>query len=101
MSSTEWPESVPVLTAKDIHRGGYDGPGGSHCLLGHARKCGLWGIGEQDGAFIDAMKEHVTGAYIKIHEFNDDPANSRRKIASAWNKAMRSLGYTEIHEVDA
>ncbi len=101
MTAPDWPESVPVLTAKDIHRGGYDGPNGTHCLLGHARsRFGRfqWYGGAVEAALIDAV--HDAGG-LSVASFNDDPTNAKTAIANVWNKAMRSLGYTEIHEVDA
>lgn len=98
MSATDWPDSVPVLTAKDIHRGTWDGPDGTHCLLGHGRQLNV-ASHKAWSELVHALDE-ATGKQ-GIAEFNDDLSNSATQIANVWNRAMRSLGYTEIHEVDA
>ncbi len=97
MSEIEWPESVPVLTAEDIHRGHYDGPAGSHCLLGWARE-----VSPTNRAYASVRAELALTAGVEwygVAEFND--AANKAVAASVWNDTMRRLGYTEIEEVDA
>jgi len=101
MSAPKWPESVPVLTAKDIHRGSMHSPdGGRHCLMGHAvLHFKDWRAREDVWPELIAAVGKRGGLYVA--DFNDDPANTKTAIANVWNETMRSLGYTEIHEVDA
>ncbi len=100
MSEIEWPESVPVLTAEDIHQGGYNGPNGTHCLIGWCRKVTGTPSEKWQGTVVkricDEMKALVPG---NIATFND--SRPKATVASVWNDTMRRLGYTEIEEVDA
>jgi hypothetical protein len=89
----QWPAEVPVLTAKDIHRGDLDGPRGTHCLLG-------WGLEtfHDESARHEArraMKQHIETVYSSVGVFNDDADNPKTEIARVWNRAMADLGYTE------
>ncbi len=92
-----WPESVPVLTADDFCRGRYHGPNGTHCLAGHA--LAIKGTGPVLWDILEAIRDEA--GCRRVPAFNDNPRNSKAKLARVWNRAMRKLGYTEVEEVDA
>lgn len=103
-----WPESVPVLTAADICKGKFFSDKGKRCLLGHARHVFL----SHGTPYLASRRERsryweVLRAIAKeagftstsyIVEYNDSSRITKRKIADVWNRAMQSLGYTEIIE---
>lgn len=102
MTAPNWPESVPVLTAEDIHRGSYHGPDETHCLYGwcmevcgHSEKRDLWNgsVAQRLGAEL----QKTIGPGWMVSRFND--RNPPAKVAEVWNATMRRLGYTEV--VDA
>jgi hypothetical protein len=82
------PETVPVLTAKNIHRGGMHGPNDTHCLIGW--KTLAFPIAHQYHK-ATAPLEEACGGWLP--SFNDNRRNSKAKVASAWNRAMVKLGY--------
>ena len=94
-----WPETVPVLTAKDIHKGGYDGPdGNTHCLLGWVGVTFMFGQGwcEAASAISEVCEERFGESNILTANDGELP---KPRLARAWNEAMRRLGYTEVIEV--
>ncbi len=95
---SNWPESVPVLTAGDICRNHF-GCGKKHCLLGwrgivFGPASNPLGISARE-----AIDRVLPSKWPTPARFNDDPENSTASIAEVWNEAMRSLGYTEVYEV--
>ena len=88
---TEWPESVPVLTAKDMWAGNYVNEDGTkRCLMGWMR-----GLGLDEETYLEgheALARAIGSPYIAT--WNDSHTPQER--ADAWNAAMRSLGYTEV-----
>jgi hypothetical protein len=93
MSKPKWPAEVPVLTARDIHRGALDGPNQTHCLIGWCSQS------FDDFDVWDTAREKIAGRIgdgrAWISDFNDDPATTKAEIARVWNLAMADLGYTE------
>lgn len=82
-----WPKEVPVLTARDIHKGSLDGPNGTHCLYGWLYKSfGAFSIPTK--AFEQLRDDCGTPL---LGNFND--SNPKRKVARTWNRAMAKLGY--------
>lgn len=88
----KWPESAPFLTPDDIcHREMY-GPNETHCLIGW--KVEVMGFRDIGGfKLYRAIRRAGRIAAGQIGMYNDDPKNSKAKIAEVWNKAMRLLGY--------
>lgn len=94
----KWPEEVPVLTARDIHKGGFDGPRGSHCLVGWLDEVfPCWG--EQQMRPYRAIRKQLPklrgGSHMLPSVWNDSPNVTKTEIARVWNTAMAQLGYTE------
>jgi hypothetical protein len=89
MSETTLPKRLPVLAAKDICRGYYDGPNGTHCLLGWARQWGEAG----DAFIIPALSSQIHPGQRLIAMFNDDIDVPKSRVAAVWNRAAKSLGY--------
>ncbi len=81
------PEFVWVLTAKDFCRRAYDGPSGTHCLDGWRRKTFN---NNALGYKAYAELSELTGG---ITYFND--TTPLKEVAKIWNQAMANLGYTE------
>jgi len=99
----QWPESLPVLRAKDIHRGHFDGPNGTHCLAGWVYAL-LHGRNTR-AKFRDQLEHTLSTSGIVacpglIPAANDNPANSKASLAKAWNDTLAHFGYTEIHYID-
>lgn len=91
MSKTHYkngmPKVWPWLTAEDMHKGAYDGPFGSHCLLGWADA-----ICSRDAAVkvIDMLADEVGS----VAYWNDERA-TKQQAADLWNRVGEKLGYTE------
>lgn len=96
MDSERLPKTVPVLTARKMHKGNYDGPRGTHCLLGWKFEAGLrdprWWESVRCAAS-DLLRTDVP--YPSIVGINDSPKNSKALLARIWNRAMRKLGYVK------
>lgn len=111
MRNKIWPETVPVLTARNIHRGDYRGSGGRLCLVGWCRESFKFGVAARQ--IKDAISAEIIARGGKIRkrsrlydakdfaEFNDSTDVPRQVIADVWNGAMARLGYTEVVEVPA
>lgn len=86
-----WPSRVPILSADEICRGAECDGNGRHCLYGWTKEA------------FDALpvRQQVWNAIAhevgtqSIMWFNDNPHNSYKQIADAWNSTMARLGYTE------
>ena len=110
MPRYKWPESVPVLTATDIGYGKCQLPrqtlwdwlatifDSDEYVEGSPRGDALNQIARK-------IRKYDSGAGV-MTVCHNQPNRSRAKsitksdIADIWNAAMRSLGYTEIEEVD-
>lgn len=87
-----WPETVPILSARDICKGNWDGPGNTHCLS-------RW----NELAFPDEREQSIVSRRLKaevkrhggtyVTDFNDDENVSKDFLARLWNRVMRKLGY--------
>lgn len=96
-----FPEIVPILSAEEIHQGNYDGPNGTHCLLGWCREVfpDSWdGLFKTSHPAFRALKAEVAKAEGVAYDqaylscFND--SSTKPNVAKVWNKAMKTLGYT-------
>lgn len=89
MTDADWPESVPVLTARDVRDrwlGGFLVDAfamGPHEIYRRVRR-----------VVSNEVRRRCPDSTI-----DDYDPNARRDVAAAWNAAMRELGYTEIYEV--
>jgi hypothetical protein len=83
----ELPKTVQVLKAKDICRGYYDGPNGTHCIVGWVDVAcvNLAAL----TPFMRAIRVKARTAYLG--SFNE--CRPKSVVASTWNRAMVSLGY--------
>ena len=91
----EWPKEVPILTAKDICRRWLKLPTKQEvrCLLGWTFD--IFGMGQE---MIIVEKLLAKRCRKPIDEFNDDPKNSKTKIAQIWNDTMKEMGSTTVTE---
>ena len=116
MSKIE-PKFVPVLEVSDICRGSFNGPNGCHCLGGWITEIlrgepdlqGKWDRSiELCNQFHDAVIMECESMGLKVSvvdgrrpprpcvvDYNDNKRNSRAKLAEAFNRGMRKLGYTQ------
>lgn len=92
-----WPEEVPILEAKDFCRGAFDGPNGTHCLLGHCMQITEWRRYELNAEFrnaiMSAARDLKAARVTCIFDINDAKENSTALLARIWNLAMAKLGY--------
>jgi hypothetical protein len=96
-----WPKTVPILTAKDICRCSYSGPGNSHCLIGWQRKAFGHEYESKTARVVRlALCEEIgkpvvnsDAAFRPITLFNDNDKIPATKIAKLWNRVMAKLGY--------
>ena len=84
------PQTVPVLTAEHLCRKRFNGPDGTHCLRWWIREVFPYA---QDRARALAALQDECGVGDFLTVFNDNPRNSKAKIAAAWNRAVDRLGY--------
>lgn len=100
---SDWPETVPILTGRDIIKGTFHSSSGkSHCLhgwghtvfpafTGEVRGSTLQLFGEPLKALKDAMTEtDITDSIVILND-----CCPRAFSARVWNRAMYLLGYTE------
>lgn len=98
MRKSNWPKTVPILNESDLTRGHFDSAcGKKHCTLGWLR------IVFPDGPTRTKARVAVAKAIslatkrkcdsTSIVSFNDSALIPLKKIARAFNAAMRSLGY--------
>jgi hypothetical protein len=85
-----YPVEVPILSARDICRGSEDGPRGTHCLIGWSKT--VFGCDNDEEYVCKRTIREVIGRN-SIALFNDDPSNTKQRIATVWNLVMRDLGY--------
>ena len=100
-----WPEVVPILSAEDIHKGGYTDGKGKFCLHGWIYLVSGWNKStilhwpvEYDEVLAHTIADAIEAAMSRkefgrycIEDFNDcEPA---RRSAALWNRTMRKLGY--------
>ncbi len=84
---SDLPAELPALSAKNIHIGDLDGPGGTHCLVG-------WVYASSR---IDVQRKRLAVALDaaaglrRASGFNDH--NPPAKSARLWNHVAKSLGY--------
>lgn len=91
--SIKWPKTVPILLARDIHKGSMHSESGKkHCLIGYAVTV-FPDIMAKDKT-LNTIKE-IIGTHCVI-EWNDNPLTPKSLIAKVWNKAMGRLGYTQL-----
>lgn len=90
-----WPDSVPVLTRKDICVGSLNGKKeGTHCLLGWAYECKMpsdFHFRLRRYAAILSSKEGRSFGFISIN----DEYGTKAFCAKLWNKTIADFGYTE------
>ena len=91
MRKTKWPTEVPVLEAKDIHKGSFDGPNGTHCLAGWRDMTFGSPEGQPWNVAYDAISSECGD--LETMEFNDNEKTPKARIARTWNRAMAKLGY--------
>ena len=100
-TKSKWPRKVPVLKASDICKGRLSGPNGTHCLIGWVYE--TFNDYSARMKVRDEIKVEIEvagyGQTSNIENFNDDKETPKKHIALVWNSAMKSLGYTEIHDV--
>ncbi len=105
MPRYKWPESVPVLTATDIGYGDCRLP--RRTLWDWIRLC--FHDLPPHKVFAALYREVDNIEHCAIIDLEQMPrtrrdghgkAVTKSDIADIWNAAMRSLGYTEIEEVD-
>ncbi|MDE2103890.1 MAG: hypothetical protein KGL39_42030 [Patescibacteria group bacterium] len=94
MPETKWPESVPILSARDICRNEYKDDQERRCLIGWLCYSCRWTIYKSWLAIREEI-ERATGRGMCLAEFNDNPRFPKKLIAQVWNRAMARLGYTE------
>jgi hypothetical protein len=108
-----WPETVPVLTKRDMYKFKMNGPNGEHCLLGWRNEVfGDNELGAYNGQSIawdvyEKLSEVCREKWGYKCEVGPDRtvinANDRLatydEAAEIWNEAMRRLGYTEVIEI--
>lgn len=88
------PETVPVLEPHHIHKGAFDGPNDTHCLLGWFNQTFPYGsIGYQDRIAIEVALRATTGEAPVA--FNDNPRRRPATIARRWNQFTAKLGYVK------
>ena len=92
-----WPKVVPILTEDDICRGVLE-KCESRCLRGWAIETfGGHMVGVFGNPSVEANKVLRTirlDVGMNTVLFNDSRKNSLKRIAAAWNRAVRKLGYT-------
>ncbi len=88
-----WPGEVPILSAEDMHKGGFDGPNDTHSLGGWATLVFVGGVEMFGVAIAIADEAGVRRTYQDINDFNKAPGIRRSTLAKVWNRAMASLGY--------
>lgn len=87
-----WPKEVPILEAKNMHKGSYNGPNGTHCLLGWSYE--VFPINEKvSNRVVRAIFRTARIHESDIADFNDDKKRPKTELAAVWNKAMARLGY--------
>lgn len=86
-----WPKEVPILKAKDICKGRFDGPNNTHCLAGWAKK--YWP--DNYAKIWDVLNEMVSPDFYYVYTFNDNPNITKKECVNLWNQCMANLGYTE------
>ena len=87
-----WPKEVDVLSARNIHRGGYEKNNTCRCAIGWM---GFW-FGFQTKEYKKAklgIKKEI-GTWLLV-QWNDNPKNTKADIARTINKVTAALGYTE------
>lgn len=102
---TKWPEEMPVLSGRDLHRGSLDGPRGTHCLIGWQINAfdspSILNVTKEEKRFLDAVEYAAIqlGAEFgdphsdDIAGFNDNPKNSKALLARIFNRASAICGY--------
>jgi len=85
---TKWPESVPVLSAKDMYKGGF-GDNCRHDLVGWAFET----FGNPYPTEVSEACTRVTGSLLFWS--NDNLCKTHAERAHLWNRMMYLLGYTE------
>lgn len=93
----QWPEKVPVLTARDMYRDFYDSlDGDRHCVVGWRRQVFALEKGRGSAAeLVDELlhKEAKHLMNVSVFYMNDNRRVSKTTIADLWNRVMRRLGY--------
>jgi hypothetical protein len=95
----KWPKEVPILEGRDFCIGTLSA-GERHCLLGWAREVfddPRIRLKANDAVFEAMHKVRPDFKSFRygqeIAEFNDVPGQSKRILATVWNRAMAKLGY--------
>lgn len=101
----QWPKTVPILGAGNIHKGALSDGKGRYCMVGWLDEVfGVHGFYDCDDLLqITDRKKRAEGAVmeslsevsrsVNIVTFNDNPRVKKSKIAKVWNRAMALLGY--------
>ena len=89
----KYPETMPLLTAKDICRYELDNGYGQHCLQGWLNEA--FGRPQQYVA-IPRLGKLTVFLGCDPENYNDDKTIPKATIARKWNEFVASLGYTEI-----
>lgn len=94
-----WPKQVPVLEAKDIHKGDLSSKcGKKHCLVGWSRE--VFPFQNR----VKAIRQIRLVCRERFKEFSiphvNDHRATKKQAAEIWNEAMRQLGYTEVEELE-
>lgn len=77
--------TIPILTPEQIHRGWYNGPGGTHCLMGWCDRLPR----DQCTLMWRTMHRLLPTKYRYVGDFNDaEPASN---VAELWNSARAVL----------
>lgn len=95
-----WPKEVPILSARDMFKTHYDGPCGTHCLLGWVQEAFPGYFHDKvENAIERTMQESSNATHRKFAHFGivymNDAILTKKQAADVWNKAMARLGYTE------
>lgn len=94
---TQWPNTVPILTADDFCRG-MSRCGSQLCLASWLTKTfpNVHARGEATAALFEEIKRFTNPVSVTLIRFNDNPRNSRQLLADVWNGAMKRLGYLGV-----
>lgn len=90
-----WPETVPILKEHHICKGDYDGPDGTHCLMGWVLDTFPYSrAGKEIQVHVENTLQRLAKAECVI-TYNDAPRRKRATCAALWNRAMAELGYVK------
>lgn len=82
-----------------FHVGDYNGPNGTHCLIGWARVA-FRGYPEAREKFLDAMNDQIGEDFYVVAAFNDGGSFDRSDAdrVEIWDKVARRFGYYRTRE---